>query len=51
MIATLLLASTISVSSADSLALLPSETTLQGQNATQQLILTRRTPQLGSKGT
>ena len=50
MIATLLLASTISVSSADSLALLPSETTLQGQNATQQLILTRRTPQLGSKG-
>ena len=50
MIATLLLASTISASSAGSLALLPSETTLQGRNASQQLILTRWTPQRGSEG-
>ncbi len=50
MIATLLLAaSTLTVSGAGSLTLLPPDITLQGQDAKQRLILTRWTPQRGSE--
>ena len=50
MIATLLLAaSTLTVSGAGSLALFPPDTTLRGQDATQQLILTVWSPQRGSE--
>ncbi|MCY3777657.1 MAG: DUF1553 domain-containing protein [Candidatus Aminicenantes bacterium] len=50
MIATLLLAaSTLTVSGAGSLALMPPDITFQGQDATQQLILIQRTPQNGSE--
>ncbi len=50
MIATLLLAaSTLTVSGAGPLALIPSDITLEGQDATQRLILIQRTPQRGSE--
>ena len=50
MISTLLLAaSTLTVSGAGSLALMPPDITLQGQDATQRLILIQRTPQRGSE--
>ena len=50
MIATLLLAaSTLTVSDASSLALLPTDIRLQGRDARQQLILTRWSPRHGSE--